>query len=272
VGRYSGNLVRTWARPDDIKNPLPDTRHQTRGHEADGTDEYPERHQVPADTGSEYFGTTFPDDVTAAPGVRLAEPDWRTHQGSGGFWPVYSDDQWQQQLAAAHGATAERSDVGSQYAAPPVQSAGEVYGEVWDDGQLIPVNANTEGSPVLLRGINAYPLNNPERVGYVRGVRPGQNRRTMADAFRRLGRRRYVYDMQPLTARGSDLNVPQPVPAPGNGRPPYYGPVLQSVLPDWMQPREVFPAIWRDPGKVDDSQLAASPSSGGYEPVVGGDL
>jgi len=31
--------------------------------------------------------------------------------------------------------------VGSQYAAPPVQSAGEVYGEVWDDGQLIPVNA-----------------------------------------------------------------------------------------------------------------------------------
>lgn len=274
AGRYSGNLVRTYAAPDDIKNPYPDARHQTRGHEEDGTDEYPERHRVPASTGEEFAGSQFPDDVTQAPGVLLDDPSWANHDGPAILWPVYSDDQYREQLPGAHGAGADRGHIRAQYAAPPVQSQRELYGELVDEGNLIPVNPNTEGSPALMRGINAYPLNNPERDGYVRGVRPGQFRRLVPDRWRLMHRRAGRYDLQPLTERSGDLNVPVNAPAPGGdgASPPYYGPVLSTWLPTWVGRREVEPALWRDPGKVDDSLLAASPATGGYDVTIGGEL
>lgn len=269
MARYSGNLVRTWAHPDDIKNPNPDPRHQSRSHDEDGTDEYPERHRVPTTTGDDYAGTRFPDDVTQGPGIVLDDPSWADHDGPAILWPVYSDDQYREQLPDAHGAGRDRGHVRSQYAAPPVQGNREVYGELVDEGNLIPINPNTQGSPALMRGINAYPLNNPDREGYTRGVRPGAFRRLVPDAWRLMQRRRYRYDLQPLTERGSDLNVPVNLASPGA---PYYGPVLPGWLPAWAGRRETEPALWRDPGRVDDSLLAASPAAGaGYDVTIGGD-
>jgi hypothetical protein len=266
AGNYSGNLVRTYARPDDSTgNWWPDASHGARGHEDDGTDVYPDEHRVPADTGAEYMGTAFPSDVTDAPGILLADPT-DSHDGPAILWPVYSDDQYREQMPGAHGAGADRGNVGNQYARPPVQARGEVYSDFIDEGNLIPVNPNTEGAPALLRGINAYPLNNPEVEGYVRGVRPGLFRRLRPDRDRLMHRRRYSYDLQPLATR--DNYVPVNSPSPGA---PMYGPVLPSFLPAWVGRRETEPALWRDPGRVDDSLLAGSPSSGGYDAVVTGD-
>lgn len=271
AGKYSGNLVRTYARPDDpTGNWWPDASHNARGHEDDGTDQYPDRHQVPADTGTEYAGSDFPDDVTQAPGVLLADPSL-DHDGPGIYWPVYTDDQFREQLPEAHRAGPDRGNIGNQYARPPVQAAGEKYSDWVNEGNLIPQNENTAGAPAILRGINAYPQNNPERDGYTRGVRPGLQRWGIADRLRLQNRRRYRYDLQPLAER--DYLVPVNTPAPGGSNPPMYGPVVPNWLPQWMGPaRDQIPALWRDPGRVDDAALAASPATGGYEPTIGGDL
>lgn len=269
AGNYSGNLVRTYARPDDpTGNWWPDASHNARGHEADGTDQYPEEHQVPAATGAEYAGAEFPNDVTTAPGILLANPSL-SHDGPAILRPVYSDDQFREWLPGAHGPDVDRGHVGSQYAAPGTQARGEVYKELLDEGNLIPVNPNTEGTAAanLKRGINAYPMNNPEREGYTRGVRPGLFRRLFPDRDRRMHRRRYGYDLQPLTER----NAAVPVNAPTPGA-PMYGPVLDTWLPSWVGRRETQPALWRDPGTVDASLLAGSPATGGYDVTIGGEL
>jgi hypothetical protein len=266
AGKYSGSAVRTYARPDDSTgNWWPDASHNARGHADDGTDTYPDEHRVPVGTGDEYMGTDFPNDVTQAPGVVLADPQF-DHDGPAILWPVYSDDQYREQLPGAHGAGKDRGNVGAQYAGPPVQARGEVYTDFVDEGNLIPINPNTQGAPALLRGINAYPQNNPEREGYVRGVRPGLFRRLAPYRDRIMHRRRYAYDLQPLDTRSN--YVPVNTPSPGA---PMYGPVLSSWLPSYMGRRETQPALWRDPGKVDDSLLAGSPATGGYDAVVTGD-
>jgi hypothetical protein len=266
AGKYSGNLVRTYARPDDpTGNWWPDASHGARGHEDDGTDEYPDRHRVPADTGDEYAGADFPDDVTQAPGILLDDPKF-DHDGPAILWPVYTDDQYREQLPGAHRAGADRGNVGSQYARPGVQAQGEVYSDFVDEGNVIMSGPNQEGAPNILRGINAYPMNNPEREGYVKGVRPGLFRRLRPDRSRRMQRRRYDYDLQPLATR--DNYVPVNTPSPGA---PMYGPVFSSWLPGYVGRRETQPAIWRDPGTVDASLLAGSPASGGYDGVIAGD-
>ena len=273
AGKYSGNLVRTFAGDDDtgrLQNWWPDASHNARGHENDGTKEYPDEQTVPAGTGAEYAGTDFPDDVTQAPGILLADPTL-DHDGPGIYHPVYTDDQYREQLPKAHRAGPDRGNIGNQYAAPPVQSAGERYSDWVLEGNVIMAGPNQEGAPNILRGINAYPQNNPEREGYVRGVRPGLQRWGIADRLRLMHRRRGRYDLQPLSER--DYLVPVNTPAPGGGDPPMYGPVLPNWLPTWMGPaRDQRPAIWRDPGRVDDSELASSPATGGYDAVVGGDL
>lgn len=275
-GRYSGNLVRSYANPNgdgsNLSNPYPDTRHKALGHQADGTDQYPDAHQVPAGQVPELNGTDFPNDVTVGGGLVVANPDLRDHVGTAALYPIYSDDQEQQSIAKAHAANSDRASIGSAWGPPPLQSFREVYSEqVYDD--LNPLQGpNTEGAPAIMRGINSYSMNNPmdtvpKQVGYVDGVRPGIQRHL--DVRRqRLQSRRRVYDLQPLDERSYGHNVPVNVAAPAD--PPMYGPVLPTWQPAGAWNRLKSPGIWRNPGTVDDRLLAAG--DGADSSVIGGEL
>lgn len=267
AGNYSGALVRTYATANDVRTPYPDKRHQVDPwtHDDDGSDPYPDTHRVPGDQGSDFDGSDFPTDVVVGGGLVLDQPVF-DHDGPAALYPIYTDDQGQQALSA-HAGGPDRGYVRSKYSPPDVQGQLEVYGEDITAGPSPLLGPNTEGSPALLRGINSYAMNNPEREGYVQGVRPGIQRLFVLQR-ERLQHRHRTYDLQPLAER--DQLVPVNTPAPGNGRPPMYGP----VLPHWLQPgayhRETRPAFWRNPGTVDDSIMATEP--GPDSSVIGGEL
>lgn len=266
--KYSGALMARYSTANDVRTPYPDKRHASdwTEHEYDGSDHYPDNHQVPADQGSEFVGTSMPVDQAVGGGTVLADPQF-THDGAP-IRPLYSQDQYRDsRVELLHGEGPDRGWIGDAYSEPSIQDARTVYGEELQDGQLIPMNPNTEGAPVLLRGINAYPMNNPDREGYERGVRPGRHRWLWALWDRPLHRRSVTgYQPQPLYVR--DHLVPVDTPAPAD--PPFYGPVVSSWLPSWANRRDMVPALWRDPGEVDDSLLAASPADA--DVVISGDL
>lgn len=266
AGQYSGNLVRSYASANDVKTPYPDKRHQSSpwDHDEDGSDHYPDNHQVPANQGAEFEGTAIPIDHVVGGGILLADPKF-DHDSHAVLYPIYTDDQGQQAIAAGHDADETRGWIGSHYAAPELQGANEVYSEDVRDGFSPLTGPNTEGAPILLRGINSYALNNPEREGYVQGVRPGRSRSLVQNRLR-LTHRVRQYDLQPLAER----QALHPVNTPALPDAPPYGPVLPGWLPAAFGRREVTPGFWRAPANVDDSLLAAppEPDSG----VIGGDL
>jgi hypothetical protein len=245
AGNYSGNLVRVWASSQETANFYPDPRHA----QLDTPDQYPDSHQVPSDTGAAYEGTDFPSDVIVGGGTILATPN-RSHDGLGGRRMVYTDDQHRERMADLHADDGQRSVVAHWYAIPPEQDAREVYSDSTESGFSPQLGPNTEGAVAVLRGNKtSYPQNNPE------GIREGVQRNgPWLHSERRLGRRRYRYDLQPLQ-ENADTFIPENVPAPEN--PP--GDIVS--LDTWKYPgsftRIKNAALYRDPPAVDSVSLAA---------------
>ena len=177
-GKYSGNLTRTYARPDDAAPASvfkPDAAHGNDGnHGTEEPDPYSVRHKVPADTGAAFAGTDFPFDMAIGGGVVLDTPTWENHDGPVVAYPVYTDDQMREAIAPAH--AGQDRGFRRKYAIPTLQAHTEVYGE-----QLVEGFTNVKPNvAALTRGINSYPENNPDREGYVNGYRPGLWRQLVA--------------------------------------------------------------------------------------------
>lgn len=264
MANYSGNLIRTYARSDEQAGSFnPDPAHAI----TDTPEEYGAVHQVPANTGMEYDGTAFPDDVAVGGGSVLATPR-RSHSGLAGRRMVYTDDQAREGMALRHQEDGQRGYVRARYTLPPLQDTHEVYSDEYYEGNLTPTTPNNSGAVSVLRGINGVPQNNPPTLMYPDGVRPGVIRGWLMRSERRLGRRKYAYDAQPLYDRSTyqDANVP----APAGADPMAAGSVLDSWQPAAAFSRIKTPALFRTPPTVDESSLAAEQSVS--SDVIGGSL
>lgn len=267
TGNYSGNLVRTWASAEESANFAPDPAHGTpRGHDTGTPQEYPTTDMVPADLGSEYAGTKFPDDVMAGGGIVLGTPS-RSHGGLGGRRMVHTDDQHRESLRVRHSEDGQRRYLHHKYTLPPEQDSHEFLYDTYEESDPIYAHANNTGATGPMRGIDGNPQNNPPTRGYpAYGMRPGWFRRgpwTAAD--RRLGRRKYRYEAQPLIER--DYYVPFDQPDQGGGPD-----ILPFKLFKQAGTNTMFkqPGIHRSPDTVDSSWLAMDQE--GYGPVIGGGL
>lgn len=246
MGKYSGNLVRVYATADEQAGSFhPDPAHAVRNT----PDEYGAVHQVPADTGVEYAGTEFPVDVSVGGGSVLGTPV-RSHHGLAGRKMVYTDDQHRESIPVRHAEDGQRRYVAHTYQLPALQDRNSAYSDSWYHDNTWEAHPNNSGAVSVLRGNKtSIPQNNPD------GVREGMIRGTWFEVARRLGRRRYRYDAQPLVERFTyqDGNVPAPAGADAMAA----GSVLPSWLPSWMGTRIKDPALYRAPQAVDDSILAA---------------
>lgn len=258
MANYSGNLVRTYSSAEETANFAPDPAHA----QTDTPDPYGGVHQVPAETGAEFDGTDFPNDVMIGGGSVLATPT-RSHQGRAGRRMVYTDDQHRESLADRHAEDGQRGYVRATYKLPELQDAMSVYSDDWRSDNTWGETLNNVGAVAILRGNKtSIPQNNPE------GVREGMVRGTWFEVARRLGRRRYVYNAQQLIDRATyqDANVP----APANPDPTAAGSVLDSWQPLGAFSRIKEPALWRTPPAIDESSLAAPDLTS--SDVIGGGL
>jgi hypothetical protein len=256
MANYSGNLVRSYARADEQAGSFhPDPEHAI----TTTPDPTPGTHQVPAGTGVEYAGTGFPVDVAVGGGSVLATPV-RSHEGHAGRRMVYTDDQHRESIGTRHGEDGQRGQIRAGYVDPPVQDSHTVYQDTYRDDLTWPANPNTTGAPAALRTAwSAIPQNNPA------GVRPGVDRAWLMRTHRRLGRRRYGYQIQPLIDRAvyQDGNVP----APAGADPMAAGSVLPSWVPERVGSTFRMPGMHRTPPTVDESMLASEPAG---SDVIGG--
>jgi len=247
TGGYSGNLVRTVQEPDPVERRLPFPH---PGHGQDQSDPYPDETQVPAGLGAEYAGSGFPNTMVVGGGVLLdTPPTWGSpeeHDSAAVLYPLESDAQQVALIGREHEGDQDRGWLRSTYKEPPLQSALEVRSDVQrDEFTTQPTN-----TVPLLRGINSYRENNPDREGYINGFRPGVFRWFTDNIERLRGRIRY-YDLQPLTQR--DFLIPANTPEL-DGAPPY-GPNFPSWV-DGIFHVQVRPQLPRDPGSLDDPMLA----------------
>lgn len=269
IGGYSGALVRSqYATADDVKSGFnPDPMHAGTPHDTpDGLEGYRAARQVPGDTGAEYAGTAMPVDQAVGYDLVLDTPTFTgpdAHEGPGWYGAIYSDDQFRELIEEEHTGAGERAYERETWAPPALQSRFEWYADQTTQGFTPLKEPNTAE---LLRGINSYPQNNPEREGYTQGVRPGLHRQLTMRISRLQHRRRYTYDAQPLSVR--DFLVPTDVDPQAT---PDVGPTLPAWLPGRAFHRDTRPALWRKPEELDADELAADPVSAG-ESVIGGDV
>jgi hypothetical protein len=257
VGKYSGNLVRSFAHAEETQNFEPDKAHGI----TDFRDRYDTVNMVPADMGSEYAGTDIPVDVVIGGGSVLGTPR-RSHEGLAGRRMVYTDDQHRESLADRHAEDGQRGYVSATYKLPELQDARSAYWDEWRSDETWGEHQNNTGAVALLRGNKtAIPQNNPE------GVRAGMIRQGGFSAERRLGRRRYIYQAQQLIDRATyqDANVP----APANPSALSGGSVFDSWQPAGAFTRVKRPAMFRSPPDVDEAALSA-PEPPGSDVIGGG--
>lgn len=254
AGAYRGNLVQMATADQADANFWPDTAHATpRGHATGVPEPYPTTDQVYAGTGQEYAGTTWPNDVMVGKGIVLGTPS-RSHDGRGGRKMVYSDDQYRADLTALHAEDGQRRYVQHTFTLPLQQASTQVYYDVQRESDPIYGHANNTGAVGPMRGIDGNPQNNPHTAKYpLHGMRPGWERHgPNMDDERRLGRRKYQYQAQPLYERDHYKCMDQPA-VPGAG------PDIVA-LPLWKEPGTLTgfkrPALFREPAEVDRSWLA----------------
>jgi hypothetical protein len=264
MATYSGNLVRSWAHAEESANFEPDPRHGVR----DEREPYPTTDQVYPDTGAEYAGTSAPVDMAVGEGAVIGTPS-RSHDGLGGRRMVYSDDQHGASLTDLHGPDGQRRYTAHKYVEPPLQDAHTVVSDEYRESDPIYGHANNTGAVGPMRGIDGNPQNNPTTHLYPEhGMRPGWGRYGPWQAMaRRLGRRAYRYEPQPLVERDHYVPVDQPEITGA-------GPDL-SALKLWPQAgtltgRVTRPALYREPSAVDASWLASETGAGagGFDPGV----
>ena len=261
MANYSGNLVRTYATPAETAGAFhPDPRHAV----TDTPDPNGAVHRVPPDTGQEYSGTQIPVDVAVGGGSILGTPD-RSHDGRAGRRMVYTDDQHRESLADRHAEDGQRRYVQHRYQLPLLQDAHAVYSDFYYEDTNWPATPNNTGAVAILRGLyNDIPQNNPM------GVRGGMARELLFRAERRLGRRKYRYDIQQSVLRATYQDGD--VPAPAGADPTAAGTVLPKWNPYGQRQPVKIPALFRTPPAIDDAALGAPEPSAYSGGVIGGGL
>lgn len=228
---YSGNLVSMQQAPDSRKLPPPSPRHAT--NEVDPNPGHAE-HVLPSGTGSEYQGTDFERVVMSGGGMPLDNPaPWAITPPGGPSespyhitYPRGNPHDSQAVLSArgsqiqtcspaggtlrdrAHDGIPDRGWLRRTFSPKPMFGESQHIDELYLEGLPSSVEtASGNGGAKYVRGINGLPTNNPDRVGYTNGFRPGIERvRVWDNANRSIPYRQY--GLQTLGPR--EVYVPNP--------------------------------------------------------------
>lgn len=196
---YTGNLVRISQAPDARKLPAPSPRHGL----VEGDPSQPRgEHSVPAGTGAEFGGTNFPPVIMAGFGMPLDTPrSWAGPPPGGGaespYEIVYAKGNPHDSRAIlsaagaldtcyntdgsplrtyAHEGAIEQGWKRVKFSPEPLFQATQGKQEIDTEGLTSPYGVGDTTHTKFVRGINSLPENNPDRVGYVTGFRPGRER------------------------------------------------------------------------------------------------
>ena len=266
---YTGNLLQQRQQPGGRPLPGPSPRHAA--NEADPSLARGE-HQVPAGTGGVYARTDFDQVVMSGGGMRLDTPaSWAGGPPGGSqetpyrvTYPAGNPHDSDAVLSArgsaiqtvqtamrgnAHDGSPDRGYVRTGFGPEPLFAGQQERAELATEGQSNPFGALADDGVKYVRGINSRPENNPARVGYVSGYRPGRERVRVwqVPRFGHVSRR-----IDPQVLRPRDAYTPN---------------ASRRQVGSMVTP----PALPRDAGNPDDVMLArvnygAAPTSvfGGF--------
>jgi hypothetical protein len=197
---YTGNSTRLTQTPNARTLPGPSQRHGT--NEGDPSLSRGE-HSIPAGTGGEYQGSDFERVVMQGHGMPLDNPSsWAVEPPGGPYESPYAIQYSQgnphdsQAVLSARGAYAQTCDPRGQYlrtdahdGQPDRGYMRTLYGaepfadhtQLQDALSIEGLNSSVaqpegDGGKKYGRGINSLPENNPDRIGYTNGFRPGIDR------------------------------------------------------------------------------------------------
>ena len=221
---YTGNLVRINQSSDQRKLPSPSPRHAV--DEEDPSLPRGEHH-VASGTGAEFAGTTYAPVVMSGFGMPLDDPSsWAGDPPGGGSETPYrityprgnphaSDAvlsaragyaQWFAHPVRdrAHDGDTDRGWLRTTFSPEPMfMDTQNPRGEIDTQGLTTPYDEATDDRfRKHVRGINSLPENNPDRVGYLNGFRPGRERVRVwgSDVFASISRVQGVQQLQPRDA------------------------------------------------------------------------
>ncbi len=256
MGKYSGNLVRSFATDKDIKPQYPSPEHAGGGP----GDVRPGLEARTVPVNDDYYGTEFPSYETVGGGFELWHPT-DSHDSEGVTYPLYSDDQQIETIAEVHSdPNLQRGTVRSTYIQPLLQNHTEVYSDTFRESDApLPLNQK-----VAEHGRSGWGL--PSNYGDV-APRLGWIRQTTTSILRNQNKRQYVYGAQPLTQRDAGVGVSAAQRVQKES--------LGSDIAGWVQTlsahKNQLPAVWRDPGLVDDSLMARENNQATIDSATYGD-
>lgn len=265
---YTGNLLQQQQDPTTRKLPPPSPRHGVI--EEDPSAPRGE-HEVPSGTGVEFAQTDFPPTVMTGGGMRLDTPASWAGAPPGGMsetpyritYPAGNPHDSPAVLSAlgaaiqsiatpmrdrAHDGADDRGWWRTTFDRPQMFTASQDRAELDTEGYTNPFGGLADDGVKYVRGINSRPENNPPRVGYSPGFRPGRERVRVwpAEMFASISRR-----IDPQILRPRDAYTPLQYPRM----------VSRMVIP---------PALPRDPGSPDDPLTARTDYSSAPISVFGG--
>lgn len=265
---YTGNLLQLKQDPSARRLPGPSPRHQL--DEMDPADARGE-HEVPSGTGREFQRTDFPPTVMTGGGMRLDAPASWAGAPPGGIaetpyritYPSGNPHDSDAVLSAAgsdiqsvatplrdraHDGIPDRGWWRTTFGPAPMFTDTQDRQQIDTDGFTNPFSGLADDGVKYVRGINSRPENNPPRVGYSPGFRPGRERvrvwgnSVFASVSREIGAQ---------ILRPRDAYTPLPYPRL----------VSTMVIP---------PAMPRDPGSPDDPLTARTNYASSPQSVFGG--
>lgn len=265
---YTGNLLQQRQQPGGRPLPGPSPRHAA--NEADPSAPRGE-HQVPAGTGAEFARSDFDRVVMSGGGMRLDTPASWAGAPSGGMeaspyritYPAGNPHDSDAVLSGlgsalqtvqggmrsnAHDGSPDRGYVRTGFDPEPLFARQQERAELATEGQSNPFGSLSDDGVKYVRGINSRPENNPPRVGYVSGYRPGRERvrAWQVPRFAHVSR-----TIDPQVLRPRDAYTPNPARRQVN----------TMITP---------PALPRDAGNPDDPMLARTNYTNAVTSVFGG--
>ncbi len=233
--------MRSFATDKDIKPQYPTKEHAGGG----AGDVRPGLDAKTVPVNTDYYGTEFPSYETVGGGFELWHPT-DSHDSEGVTYPLYTDEQQIETIEQVHSdPNNQHGTVRARYIQPLLQSHTEVYKDVYRESEApLPLNQK-----VAEHGRSGWGL--PSNYGDV-APRLGWLRQTTTSIMRNQNRRQYHYGAQPLTQRDAGVDVSS---AQSDQRKS-----LGSDIAGWVQQlsahKNQIPAIWHDPGLVDDTLMA----------------
>lgn len=190
--------------------------------------------------------------------------DWakgNPHDSDAVLWNTVDDDGFREVQDFAHNGASDRSYVRVNYDKPVFQSTFEVRSsEVYDDLTQRTSTGDPEHTKYV-RGINSLSENNPDRLGYTNGYRPGVFR-WLVDNLRRPGPFTRQYELQVETQR--DFFYPTNTPVAD----PALDTMFLNTLKNTVANYTTRPSLSRGAGNFDDSLMSSPPDT--ESGVIGG--